>query len=93
MSDVPTSAVEAERRADAVRQDFARTIDQLGEKLRPARIKQDAFAAVHDRTPTWLISYWRFARSPSGLALACAIGASVASTMFARQHPSRRYRR
>ena len=92
MSLQPTSATEAERYAERARTDLERALAQLKVNLQPAQLKAEAFDALQARTPDWMGAYWRFVRSPIGVALIGATAASAVSTRWARQRRLRRRR-
>lgn len=85
MSKSLSSAAEAEREADRLRQDLTGTLDQLADNLAPKRLAAEAAAAARARTPDWLVDYWNLARSPVGLGLVGAAAASVAVGLLTRR--------
>ena len=85
MTEAPTSAAEAERQAEKIRNDLGATIEQLKNNLRPTSLAQEAYLTTRARTPDWLARYWAFAQSPAGLALIGAAMASAAGAAVARR--------
>ena len=78
----PNSASEAERAADRLRGELAKTLDQLVDNLVPNKLVAEAGRAVAARTPPWLEDYWRLARGPVGLGIVGAAAASLALGTF-----------
>lgn len=85
MTGAPSSAAEAEREAEKIRQDLGATIDQLKTNLRPSSLAHEAYQTTRAHTPDWLVRYWAFAQSPAGLALIGAAMASAAGAAVARR--------
>ena len=85
MTGAPTSAADAERQAEKLRQELGTTIDQLKDNLRPSSLAHEAYQTTRAHTPDWLVQYWQFAQSPAGLALIGAASASVVGTLVARR--------
>jgi hypothetical protein len=84
-----SSAADAEKQADAARKDLADTLERLRENLTPSKLAGEALAATRARTPDWILRYWDFAASPTGLGLIGATAASISLTVLRR----RQYRR
>ena len=94
----PTSASQAERQAEQLRQDLAATLDLIADNLAPSRLASEAMAAARDNTPDWLKRYWAFAQSPTGLAIiggvaALGLAGGLAGGVALKRRPARRLRR
>ena len=85
------SVSEAEQQAETARRELGATLDQLRDALTPRQLAGEAVAATKARTPPWLLDYWRFAASPSGIGLISAAAASVSLTVL-KQRRRRRLR-
>jgi len=85
MTDTVSTAAEAERHAEHVRQELTATLDQLRKNLRPSQLASEALAATRARTPDWLVHYWSIAGSPAGLGLIGATAASVGLGLLERR--------
>ena len=85
------SVSEAEQQAEAARKELSATLDQLRDALTPRQLASEAVAATRARTPSWLLGYWHFAASPSGLGLISAAAASISLTVMKQK--KRRERR
>ena len=85
MSKTPTSAAQAERQAEQLRQQLAGTIEQLRDNLRPRRLAREALDTTRTHTPDWLLRAVDFVQSPMGIALIGTAAASVATTVYSRR--------
>lgn len=93
MSKSPSTAAEAERHAETVREELSSTLDQLKDNLAPSHLANEALAATKARTPDWLLNYWSFASSPAGLGLIGATAASITLTVVRGRERRERLRR
>ena len=89
MSSSISTAAEAEKHADKARQDLTATLDKLKGNLKPSRLAGEAAAATRARSPDWLVRYWDFAASPTGLGLIGATAASISLTLLKRRQHRR----
>ena len=89
------SVSEAEKQAETARNELSATLDRLRDALTPRQLAGEAVAATRARTPPWLLSYWQFAASPSGIGLISAAAASISLTVLRqrKRHERRRLRR
>ncbi len=89
-----TTVHEAERNAEAARNELSATLDMLRDALTPRQLAGEAVAATRARTPNWLLDYYGFAISPSGIGLISAAAASISLTVLKRKkHRERRFAR